>query len=157
MKKMLIGIAVACLVIVVAVVSFFETTLSPYNRAKNEAIELVVGDGLMTKVDKFYLYQWQKTIYGLYGDNAERKKVYILIDVDTKTAQLYQADELIDEKAVLAYAEKEEKQLDVLYITLGLLDDKPVWEVTYKTDKVPLGYITISAKTGEIIKHIKTV
>ncbi|MBS4750613.1 hypothetical protein GMA11_05655 [Granulicatella sp. zg-ZJ] len=157
MKKILIGVSIVFVVGLILTVSTIETLLSPYNKAKQEAAQLVFNDGIMKKIDDFYLYQFDKTVYGLYGDSQDNKKIYVVIDVESSQAQIYETSELIDKDKAKEVAMNEENTIQILNVTLGLMKNEPIWEVSYKSSQVSLGYMRISAKTGQIIQHIKTI
>lgn len=155
MRKIVIIVSSIILSILLLVGIFFEVTFSPLEKARVQALTLAKENGLMKSPTKFYWYKGEKVALSLYGKNEEDMDVYIIMVPDEEKAFAYYAHNLLNEDQARAISQ-EGNQHTISSVTLGILDDKPIWEVIVYDNNKHIGYDIILATDGTILQRIRT-
>lgn len=138
-----------------SIILFFNSSLAPIEQARQMAIQLVAQEQLIQQVDDFYWYTGEIQTYALVGKNKQSEKVYIVIDVANVLGTVYQANEIIDRQIIEQKVKDTDSSIVIKKTTLGIESNQVVWEVMYTLNK-QLNYSVFDAKSGELIREIKT-
>lgn len=155
MKKIFLVCLTVLVTLLISVMVFLNSSLSPIEKARQMAIQLVSQEQLIKQVDAFYWYTGETQTYSLVGKNAQAEKVYIVIDVANVTGTVYQAHEIVERQVVEQKVRDTVSPAIVKKTTLGIEANQVVWEVMYTLHK-QLNYSIFDAKTGQLIREIKT-
>lgn len=131
--------------------------MAPMKRAKNEAVEIAEKYANLTTLDNFYWYNRDETYFSLTGKNNENKEIVVIIpQKGDRVIVLDQTDGLTEAQArevVTSYRPKQE----ITDVSLGVFEDKNVWEVTTRNKSNQMNYYLLSFEDGTVIKSIENV
>lgn len=155
MKKIVLVCLGVLATLVISVVVFLNSSLSPIEKAREMAVQLVSQEQLITQVDDFYWYTGEKETYALVGKKDNQERVYIVIDVANVTGVVYADNEIVDRQVIEQKVKDKYSGVILKKTTLGIEGSQVVWEVMY-THNHKLSYSMFDAKTGELVREIKT-
>lgn len=127
------------------------------NQAEEETVSLVEFDYTVDKINKFYWVTTDNTYFSLDFIDEEGAQHFAIVAQDGGDIQYYAENEIISEQDASDIAMNETSSLNIIQTRLGLLEDKPVWEVTLKNENNTLTYFYIHASTGRWVKTISNI
>lgn len=154
---------VSILTVLIAAILFFLLSVfilsqSPIEQAKEETINLVNIDHPVESTENFYwLTTPKETYFSLEFTTTDNKKMYAIVTRDGGESTYFNYNELITKEDALAIAVNDIKPKEVQQSRLGLIDNQPVWEVTFIDENSDMGYYYISAKDGAWIQTISNL
>src|SRR5699024_10602138 len=113
--------------------------------------------GNVRKAEDFYVFNRKQTYYTIYGTNKRGQEVYVITSQNDKKVNIYAQDKEITVNKAKKIVKVERKRKKITKTSLGLVNNKPVWEVTYLNNQNNICYDLISFKTGKIIKSIQNI
>ncbi|MBF0780659.1 MULTISPECIES: DUF5590 domain-containing protein [unclassified Granulicatella] len=155
MKKILWSILASSIIIGISVLVIFNRAISPYEKQKHAISHLVISEGILKHVERFYLYQADQKVLSVLGKNSSGEHIYVITE-ENNTAHLYYKREFITEEQAVQVVQSIDNDSKILHTVLGWYKQQPVWEIAYVINKYQLCYMTISAYDGKIIRHIKS-
>lgn len=155
MKKIILVCLGVLATLVISVVVFLNSSLSPIEKARQMAIQLVSQEQLIKQVDDFYWYTGETQTYSLVGKKENAERVYIVIDVANFTGTVYADNEIVDRRMIEQKVKAKDSTVIIKRTTLGIEANRVVWEVMYTHDQ-KISYSIFDAKSGELISEIKT-
>ena len=124
------------------------------NEAKKSAEEIARDIGEMAEVDDFYLYNGNETWSVITGKTADGKKIGVWVPDDKKQkSQVIALSEGISENKAIAIVKEKKNVKEIISAHLGMENNQPLWEITYKNDKDLYGYYYLDFKTGDLIRN----
>lgn len=136
---------------------FYSQATAPMKRAKNEAVEMAEKYADLASLDKFYWFNREETYFSLTGKNKDNKEIAVIIpQTGERVIVLNQEDGLTEAQAREVIASYRPKQ-EITDITLGVYDNKNVWEVTTINKSNQINYYLLSFDDGTVIKSIENV
>lgn len=136
---------------------FYSRATAPMKRAKNEAVEMAEKYADLASLDKFYWFNREETYFSLTGKNKDNKEIAVIIpQTGERVIVLNQEDGLTEAQAREVIASYRPKQ-KITDITLGVYDNKNVWEVTTINKSNQINYYLLSFDDGTVIKSIENV
>lgn len=155
MKKIFLICLTVLVTLFISVVVFLNSSLDPIEKARQMAVQLVSQEQLIKQVDDFYWYTGETQTYSLVGKNNQAERVYIVIDVANVTGAVYADNEIVDRQIIEQKVKDKHPAVVIKKTTLGIEANQVVWEVMY-TYNQKISYSMFNAKTGELIREIKT-
>ena len=158
MKSRTIGILTVLLIIIFLIAArIYYNTQQSFLDKKQEAIQLIKDTVSLTKVDKFYWFNTQETYYSLAGTDENGEAVYVIVSPDTKQITTLKQSQVVNEQDARSITVQDKNPKEVLEARLGMLNNEPVWEISYKMQNNALGYYYIAAKTGQWVKDVENI
>ncbi|WEV60415.1 DUF5590 domain-containing protein [Streptococcaceae bacterium ESL0729] len=142
-SQITIGILSLLAVLMLAIIIFTKTSMSPYSQARREAISLARANSSMKEAKVFDIVNTDQTVYSVRGKTESNEDVAVLITAGSKDK-----DPLDIRTIKLAEGFDPDKLPDASkakYIRLGLYQDKEVWELRDSLNN----YRLYDFKTGE--------
>ena len=91
---------------------------------------------------------------GIDGNNEE---LYVIIKKDGGETTVLNTAEVVTESEAKSITQADKKPERILEARLGIENEEPVWEVTYKNANDTIGYYLISAISGKWLKDIENI
>ena len=154
---------VSVLTILIAVVllflfSVFIFSQRPIEQAREETTNLINIDHPIEETTEFYLLTTpEETYFSLEFTTTDNEPMYGIVARDSGETVYYNYNELITNEDALAITVNDLNPTEVQQARLGLVEDEPVWEVTYIDEDSTMGYYYISAKDGSWIQTISNL
>ncbi|MCC5895811.1 MAG: DUF5590 domain-containing protein [Alkalibacterium sp.] len=157
MKKVIIGLVIFMSAVIVGATVLYQQSNQPYARARADTIAYVAERTSLSQVDDFYWYNGTETYLTITGQNADGiERHYIVQQSGGQITSLSAENGLSKQEAI--QLTREARQPDkILNARIGMIDDRPIWEVSYRNDNDRLGYYVIDLRTGEWIRTIDNI
>ncbi|OCA83539.1 peptidase [Pradoshia sp. D12] len=122
--------------------------------AEKSAEDIARETAGMTEVDDFYLYNGNETWSVITGKTADGKKIGVWVPDDKKKkSQIIALSEGISKNKAIAIVKEKKNVKKIVSAHLGMENNQPLWEVTYKNNKDLYGYYYLNFKTGNLIRN----
>jgi uncharacterized protein YpmB len=146
---------IATLVIVITVFVLWKAD-TPFTSKEEQASELAISTGKLSKVTESYTYNGNKPYVTVIGTDSEgvKKAIFVPISMDPELIQEVGLADGITEKQALSVLTSESNVSEILHTKLGFEDAGVVWEITYLNDKDNLNYVYILFEDGQWWKRI---
>lgn len=145
------------LILLVSILGVFMQSQARVNQAEEETVSLVEFDYTVDKINKFYWVTTDNTYFSLNFIDEEGAQHFAIVAQDGGDIQYYAENEIISEQDASDIAMNETSSIKIIQTRLGLLENKPVWEVTLKNENNTLTYYYIDASTGLWVKTISNI
>ncbi|MCW6659698.1 PepSY domain-containing protein [Aerococcaceae bacterium NML191292] len=146
-----------CLLILLCFTWLFWQSQTKISQAESEAVKLVEYDYPVKSVKRFYWVTIDQTYFSLFFEDKDGQERYAIIARDGGKAQYYTPNDIISEEDAISIAKGDVNPHKILQARLGIMDDKPVWEVTFKNANGTLTYYYLNATNGEWIEKIENI
>ncbi|MEK5523295.1 cell wall elongation regulator TseB-like domain-containing protein [Heyndrickxia sp. FSL W8-0423] len=160
MKKWIIGLCLLLLIVLGFSVNVYYQSTKPINKAESLAKKKAKEKANLVSMDKFYLYNGKESYYIAVGKqkNGENIAVWIPEKNGERVTIEKMSDGLSKQDAINKLKEKETPK-KILGSRLGMLNNEPVWEISYLDQSSRLNYAYIyflksSNKTPYMIYNI---
>lgn len=145
------------LVLLMSILGVFMQSQARVNQAEEETVSLVEFDYAVDKINKFYWVTTDNTFFSLDFIDEEGVQHFAIVAQDGGDIQYFGENEIISEQDASDIATNEMAAMKIIQTRLGLLDNKPIWEVTLKNENNTLTYYYIDASTGQWVKTISNI
>lgn len=151
----IIGTVLILTIVLVGVVLF--QSASPMRKAKKQAVKISKEVANISEVEDFYWFTREKTYFTVVGvDNKNVEKIVFLPQDGSEAVVMNQKDGISNDEAIKkVLAKKETKKINK--VSLGLYENKPVWEVAADSNESGLNYYLVDFKSGEIVNTLNQV
>lgn len=157
MKKIVIGLVIVMSMLIVGSVLLYRQSTQSFSRAKADTIAFVSERTNLSEVDDFFWFNAEETYFTVTGTNEDGEaRIYIVQQQGGQILTLPAESTVSKQQAIQQTREAREPQ-KILNARIGMLDDTPIWEVSYRNDNDRLGYFVIDLKTGEWIRTIDNI
>lgn len=157
MKKFLITLLVTMLLLILGVTAILTRSLSPYNQAQAETTELATRRANLAEAEDFYWFNGDETFFTVTGTDTEGTPIIVIVQQDGGAIEVInQADAITAYEAIEKTIHRETPQ-SILEARIGMYNDAPIWEVSFKQENGSLGYSIYSLTSGEWIRTIKNI
>ncbi|AXY25840.1 hypothetical protein CL176_07425 [Suicoccus acidiformans] len=148
------NLTVFFLLLLIVLLLIFSRSQQSIRQAEAEALAIIEADYQVDNVNNFYWLITNDTYFSLDFTNASGKEMYAIIAQAGGEVTYYDHAELITEADALSLAKNYNDVEDFLNVRLGLLEELPVWEVTFRAPDQSMAYYYINAKNGEWVQTI---
>lgn len=157
MKKFLTTLLVAMLVLIISVVFIVSRSLSPFNQAEAETIELAERRADLVEARDFYWFNGEETFFTVTGENSLGDAIVVIVQQEGGAIEVLDEAETISKQEVMTQTIAREEPEKILEARIGMFKDEPIWEVSYRLENGLIGYTTWSLRSGEWIRTIKNI
>ena len=150
---------VSSILVLVIVTAFFVgvSAQRPYKQAKLEAFELAKQKGDIQTPNHFYWYNGEETYFSVTGTSSNQEELVVFIQQDTGKVFVYPGAGMITKEEAISRVVEDKRPEKILEARMGLLNNEPIWEVSYKQQNGRLGYYVLSMETGQWISNIENI
>lgn len=126
-------------------------------KAEEEALQLVGLDYTVDRVNDFDWFTLEESYFSLDFIDSEGIQRYAVIQQDGGDTAYFSSEEIISRTDAIAITLNDNENPEIIQARLGILDGRPVWEISFKVEDGTLTYYLINAKTGEWIQTIANI
>ncbi|SFC41829.1 Uncharacterized protein YpmB [Alkalibacterium subtropicum] len=157
MKKVIIGLVLTLSAVIVGAIYLYQSAHAPYAQAEDETITFLSERTDLDQIEDFYWYNGEVTTFTVRGSNeAEEEKLY-MVQPEGGAIVTFDAEETVSEQQARRATREAREPKRILNAKIGLMNDTPIWEVTYKNENDRLGYYIIHLQTGEWLRTIDNI
>lgn len=99
--------------------------------------EKVLEQTDVTKVESIYRFNGEQSYHIIFGKTKDgtQKIVYVPLTKDNNEFTIIEQNEVLSEEEVKSYWYQDCQQCEFIKITPAMVDNKPLWEITYIDEK----------------------
>ena len=157
MKKFLTTLIVIMLLFILGVTTVITRSLSPYNQARAETTELAQRRANLAEADEFYWFNGDETFFTITGTDNEGTPIIVIVQQANGEIEVINQAEAISVQKVIELTNSREEPQKILETRIGMYNDNPVWEVSFKQVNGNIGYAIYSLTSGEWVRTIKNI
>lgn len=156
-RKVVSGLTIILLIVLVALLFIYSQSMGSMVQAQEETVELVSLDHTVEKVNDFYWVTIDESYFTLDFTDENGNQIYAIVTQDGGDIQYYTSQDIISHQDALSITLSENEPTKLLQPRLGMMDNQPVWEISFKADNNTLSYYYINASNGEWIQTIANI
>ncbi|MGX4685727.1 cell wall elongation regulator TseB-like domain-containing protein [Vagococcus sp. JNUCC 83] len=149
-NKLIKYLTITLITILVVISAIFYRSTSTYRSTKRQAVAIAKNLGHINKVDEFYWFTRQENTYSVVGRDDNNQEKIVMIPENGKGALVIYADKGVKQDDAIQTVLKTNETKMIKKVSLGLVDEKPVWEITAKSKDDHLVYYLVDFYSGEI-------
>lgn len=144
--------------LIVSSYTIFFRSQQPLVQAEKEARMIAQEVAGIENVKNFYWYNGsEETYFTVEGLNESLNHFYVVIKQSDGNTLLLDADVVVTEEEAKSILQAEKKPFEILEARIGIEENDPFWEVSYKNEDGSIGYFLISIYTGETIREYENI
>ncbi|PLR99716.1 cell wall elongation regulator TseB-like domain-containing protein [Bacillus sp. T33-2] len=154
MKKWMIITVIAFIFVIGVVVSIYLNATEPVKAAEANARHKAQRETNLTGFTDFHLYHGEETYYVFKAKNQKKQTVFVWVpEKEGAVITRKQKDALTRNQAIekLYEARNPEK---IVEVRPGIIKDRPVWEIYYRSKNNSINYYYMDFETGEKLRVI---
>lgn len=132
-------------------------SLSPLKQAKSETISLAEQKADLIQAADFYWYNGNQTYFTVTGKNKEAEEIVVIIKQDDGTIQTLKKEETISKGEAMAKVRELENPSHILEARIGIHNDLPIWEISFRQENGRIGYTMLSLTDGVWVRTTKNI
>ncbi|CZQ82073.1 cell wall elongation regulator TseB-like domain-containing protein [Trichococcus ilyis] len=156
-KNIIVGAIVILFLMIVGSYTIFYRSQQPIMQAQKEATAIAEENANIQKVQDFYWFNGSETYFTIAGIDDNNEELYVIIKKDGGETTILNTAEVITESEAKSITQADKSPERILEARLGMENEEPVWEVTYKNTNDTIGYYLISAISGKWLKDIENI
>lgn len=155
--KVLLGLIVFLLAVIAICSMIYIRAQKPEHQAKTEAIAMAEKYADLEVPDKFYWFNREKTYFTVTGKDKHDRNVVVIIPKSGDAVKIYPAADGLTEAE--AYEKVKEQHPDQPFkkASIGMYEDKPVWEIVTESKDDSLNYYLLSFEDGKEVKAVHNI
>lgn len=157
MKKIFIGLAVFLIMLIAGTIVLYRRSVAPYNNSKNQAFEYAMTHSEIITPEEFYWYNDSETFFAVVGKTEEETELVVLINQDNGETTSIPAEETITKQQAIQRTREARQPEKILEARIGMDNNTPIWEVSYRNENGRLGYYILNLEDGEWLKTIDNI
>jgi len=156
-KKVIIGLIIVLSIFIVGSIYIYQQASAPFAQAEAETVTFLSERTDLERPEDFYWYNGEISTFAVKGFNVEDEEKVYIVRQEGGAISTYDAADTISEQEAIRQTREAREPRRILNAKIGVMNDTPIWEVTYKNDNNRLGYYIIDMQTGEWIRTIDNI
>ena len=128
----------------------------PMKHDQQVAEEIALRSTSLAKVDRTTRFVYDKTEYTVAGTNKKGIPVFVVLTNQGKKARVIDQKSGVNEQVAIQQVRSDPDLKKITSSRFGMIDNKPVWMVSYLNKNNKLVIKTIDFKTGKVLKSVAT-
>lgn len=157
MKKFFIGLTVLLIMLIIGSIVLYRRSVAPYNNSKEEAFEYAIAHSDIITPEEFYWYNDTETFFTVVGKTEEDTELVVLINQDNGDVTSIPIEETISKQSAIQKTREARQPDKILEARIGMDNNIPIWEVSYRNENGRLGYYILSLEDGEWLRTIDNI
>lgn len=151
------GTIIILFLLIASSYTIFYRAQQPMIQAQKEAIVIAEKEANIQEVEDFYWYNGSETYFTVAGTDNKDEELYVIIKKSGGSTTILKTAEVVTESEAKSITQADKAPNDILEARLGIENEEPVWEVTYKNENGTIGYYLISALSGKWVRDIENI
>lgn len=157
MKKFFLGLAVFLIALIIGAVVVYTKSIASYNESKEQAFDYAITNSDIVVPEEFYWYNDKETYFTVVGQTEQNEELVVLINQDNGEVTSIPIEETISKQEAIQLTKQARQPDKVLEARIGIDNEIPVWEVSYRNENGRLGYYILALEDGEWLKTINNI
>lgn len=148
----IIGLVLILTILLISIVLI--QSASPMRKAKKQSIKISEEIANIKDVDDFYWFTREKTYFTVVGKDNEKTEKIVFIPQDGTEAVVMNAEQGLESHEAVQKVLDLKETKKIKKISLGLYDNKPVWEIVANSVDEGIKYYLVDFSNGDIVNTI---
>lgn len=157
LKKFLIATLIFLSLLIIGATTTLNKSLSPLRQAQAETIDLAERNADLVSAEEFYWYNGNETYLTVTGKNSVGEAIIVIVKQEGGAIEVLNQDETLPKSEAIKKVAELEGPLRILEARIGIHEEIPVWEISFRQENGRIGYTMFSLSTGEWIRTIKNI
>ncbi len=157
MKKFLTFLLISMLLLILGVTTVITRSLTPYNQARKETIDVAQRRSDLVEADEFYWFNGEETYFTVTGTNSEGTSIVVIVQQDGGDIQIFNQEDILTEREAILETMQRVEPKEIMEARIGVYNDQAVWEVSFRQENDTIGYNILSLTSGEWLRTIKNL
>lgn len=145
------------LLLILAVTTVITRSLTPFNQAEAETIELASRRADLVEPEDFYWFNGEETFFTVTGMNSQDTPIIVIVQQDGGAIEVVEQSNAITEYEAISQTIERENPDRILEARIGMYANNPIWEVSFRLENGSIGYAMFSLTSGEWVRTIKNI
>ena len=132
----------------------YASSVSGLAQAEVEAKDIIEVDYPIEQVHQFNMVTMKESYFSMFFTDNEGVERYAIIKQDGGDTDYYTNEDIISREDAIGITKYDNEIDKVMQARLGKMDNRPVWEVTFKNQSGIMSYYYLDATDGEWIQTI---
>ncbi|MGY0691746.1 cell wall elongation regulator TseB-like domain-containing protein [Virgibacillus sp. FSP13] len=141
---------VICLVLISCLIYIgflYHSIQESKNAGFSDTKERVLENTELTEIDRISKFQGEKTYHILFGNTKDQDEKIVFVPIQSKSEKItiIDASDILREQNVIKQWQEQCNKCELIDVTPAMVDNKALWEVTYKdsSDRYTFDYLSI--------------
>ena len=143
--------------LIIGVTTVLSKSVSPLKQARAETIELAERDADLIEAEDFYWYNGNETYLTVTGKNNKDEEIIVIVKQEGGSIQVFDQNDTFGKGEAVRKVWELESPVRILEARIGIHDDLPIWEISFRQENGRIGFTMLSLRTGEWIRTIKNI
>ncbi len=157
MRKFLIASIIGMLLFILAVTTVITRSLAPFQQAEAETIELASRRADLVEAEDFYWYNGEESFFTITGTNSQDTPIIVIVQQNGGAIEVVEQENAMTEYEAISQTIEREKPEKILEARIGLYENKPIWEVSFRQENKSIGYTIYYLTSGEWVRTVKNI
>lgn len=145
------------LLLILAVTTVITRSLTPFNQAEAETIDVAARRADLVDAEDFYWYNGDETFFTVTGLNSQDTEIIVIVEQDGGAIEVIEQSNAMTEQEAINQTIERENPEKILEARIGMYANAPIWEVGFRLENGSIGYAMFSLTTGKWIRTIKNI
>lgn len=145
------------LLLILAVTTLITRSLSPFHQAEAETIELASRRADLVDAENFYWYNGEESFFTVTGKNSQGTPIFVIVQQDGGAIEVVEQESAMTEYEAISQTIDRESPEKILETRIGMYNDTPIWEISFRQENGNIGYAMYSLTSGEWVRTIKNI
>ncbi|PLR82678.1 cell wall elongation regulator TseB-like domain-containing protein [Bacillus sp. V33-4] len=149
MKKWIIIISIAVVILIGLAANVYLNALKPVKAAEQKAAAIANAKTDLQSIKDFSIFNGDETYYVVKGTNSKNEKTIVWIpEKGGEILERKEAEGISREEAINKVREEKNPE-KILSVRLGMVDNQPAWEIYSQSESGLINYYYLDFDTGE--------
>ncbi|MDE3839371.1 peptidase [Bacillus methanolicus] len=157
MKKLIYISSIAVLIIIGFFITVYLNAFKPVKAAEEKAVKIAKEETDLKSVRDFSLYNGLEPYYVIWGKDSNGENMIVWISEKDQKVTVKKEKDGISKKDAIRKLKEEKNPKEILEVRLGMLKNRPSWEIYYLSDNNLINYYYVDFETGEWLTKIENL
>lgn len=157
LKKFLTYSAIVMSLLIIGAGLLLNKSLSPLKQAKAETIKIAEKEANLIEADEFYWYNGNDTYFTVTGKDEEKNDLIVIVKQEGGSTQIFDKKDIYPKSKAIAQVRESEQPEHILEARIGIHNDLPIWEISFRQENGRIGYSMLMLTSGEWVRTIKNI
>ncbi|AIE60515.1 peptidase propeptide and ypeb domain protein [Bacillus methanolicus MGA3] len=157
MKKWIFISSLAIIIILGFFINVYLNAVKPVKAAEEKAVKIAKEKTNLKSVRGFSLYNGLEPYDVIWGENSKGEKIIVWISEKDKKVTVKKEKDGISKQDAIKKLKEEKNPKKILDVRLGMLKNRPAWEIYYLSENDLINYYYVDFETGEWLTKIENL
>jgi uncharacterized protein YpmB len=157
LKKWIYISTLVLIIILGFFINVYVNAVEPVKAAEEKAVKIAKEETDLKRVRDFSLYNGLEQYYVIWGEDSKGENIIVWISGKDKKVTVKKEKDGISKKDAISKLKEEKNPKEILEVRLGMLKNRPSWEIYYLSENDLINYYYVDFETGEWLTKIENL